>query len=137
MKLLRISFHFLKKLCNCNCVIQIPKYFKSITDISVIMITKLKEVQVQMIWKELSNVNLMVHGEIHQFVSVSANFIIAPSFLLPKLIGKTFKYSTFKNPTTFYKNTCSKLLQVQNFFVFKSDTFGKYKSFVPVDVQKS
>ena len=49
-----MKFHFLKIVL--YIVFQIPRYFKSITDLNVIMITKLEEVQVQMIWNEPSNV---------------------------------------------------------------------------------
>ena len=40
------------------------------------MITKLEEVQVQMIWNEPSNVwkETQISGMTHQFVSVSTNF---------------------------------------------------------------
>ena len=87
-----MKFHFLK-IVLYHIVFQIPRYFKSITDLNVIMITKFEEVQVQMIWNEPSNVLKVVYGMTHQFVSVSTNFTIATIFLT-KMIGITFKFSS-------------------------------------------
>ena len=75
-----MKFHFLKIVL--YIVFQIPRYFKSITDLNVIMITKLEEVQVQMIWNEPSNVwkETQISGMTHQFVSVSTNLTVATIF---------------------------------------------------------